>query len=107
MLELRFNIEPNEDGVFDGVELARGMIAQAAKLLAPYVDHCPACTGNLFSVVANEELELLQQEGLEGLVMSVAREGVNEDVARARHIEAMAGKVGALLEKAENQHEHG
>ena len=39
------------------MDLAEGMIAHAAKLLAPYVNGCPGCLDLLFTHLANAALE--------------------------------------------------
>jgi hypothetical protein len=52
-LEFTYHVEPDENGVFDGRELARQLIGNAYRLLVPYVKACPACTDSLFSAIAN------------------------------------------------------
>lgn len=60
VLEFSYNFEPDEDGVFDGRDIARQMITDAYKLLAIYASDDPekgrsqACADQLFETVANE-----------------------------------------------------
>jgi len=54
-------IEPDEHGVFDGREMARQLIGNAYRVLVPYVSGCPACTDNLFGVIANRTIEEIHQ----------------------------------------------
>jgi hypothetical protein len=57
MIEIDYDIEPDEYGVYDGRDVAAKMIRDAYRLLAPYVNHCPACTDKLFSVIANKMID--------------------------------------------------
>jgi hypothetical protein len=56
-LEFTIRVEPDENGVFDGREMARQLIGNAYRLLVPYVSACPACSDNLFSAIANRTSE--------------------------------------------------
>ena len=66
-LELKFDVKADEHGVFDGRELAQELIGTAYRLLAPYVDGCPACTDTLFTVIGNRVIDQLHQHKGEAL----------------------------------------
>lgn len=59
MLELTFNVKPDEDGMINGLELASQLISMAGRLINPYVNKCPGCLDAVFSHLANHELETL------------------------------------------------
>ena len=105
-LQLDFAITPDENGVFDGRDLARGLVQTAYRLLVPYTRACPACTDAMFSAVANDGIsEILAEAKLTGTMM------VNGDDPGHRrflkHMEATHGKTESLLQKGGVQlHEH-
>lgn len=49
-------IAPDENGIYDGREVARQLIRTAFQSLTPYVRGCPGCADNLFGLIANEAL---------------------------------------------------
>jgi len=57
MIELRYNVEVDENKVADGRELAEGLIRDAYRFLLPYSNECLACTNEMFSVIANQAIE--------------------------------------------------
>lgn len=73
MLELSYDIEPDQWDVFDGKALAARMIADAWQLLLPYTDNCAGCADQLFSYIANHELETLHREGATPCVMALSQ----------------------------------
>jgi hypothetical protein len=82
-IEFTFKVEPDENGIFDGRELARHFVGSAYRLLVPYVSACPACADNLFSAIANGVIDQLHREGsergkMEGFFMST-RSGDERD----------------------------
>ena len=105
-LQLDFAITPDEDGVFDGRDLARGLVQAAYRLLVPYTHACPACTDAMFSAVANDAIsEVLAEAEPTGTMI------VNGDDPGHRlflkHMEATHGKTESLLEKGGVQvHDH-
>jgi hypothetical protein len=105
-LQLEFTISPDEDGVFDGRDLARGLVQAAYRLLVPYTKACPACTDALFSAVANDAIsEILAEPELTGTMM------VNgNDLDHKRFLKHMAETqefTESLLKKGGVQvHEH-
>ena len=105
-LQLDFKITPDENGVFDGRDLARGLVQTAYRLLVPYTKACPACTDAMFSAVANGAIsEILAEPELTGTMM------VNGDDPGHRrflkHMEATHGFTESLLQKGGVQiHEH-
>ena len=105
-LQLDFAITPDEDGVFDGRDLARGLVQAAYRLLVPYTHACPACTDAMFSAVANDAIsEVLAEAEPTGTMM------VNGDDPGhhrfLKHMEATHGKTESLLEKGGVQvHDH-
>lgn len=107
MLQLSYEIQPDEHGVYDGKELARELIMDAYRLLAPYVNACPDCADNLFSVIANEAIEEIHRQKnngkVPGIVMALPSAG---DEAKRAHYLAEEASTIALLEKAKNYHSH-
>jgi hypothetical protein len=105
-LQLDFAITPDEDGVFDGRDLARGLVQAAYRLLVPYTHACPACTDAMFSAVANDAIsEMLAEAKPTGTMM------VNGDDPGHRlflkHREATYSKTESLLQKGGVQlHDH-
>jgi len=106
MLELTYAVEPDVNRVFDGRELARQLIHHAYALLVPYAGSCPACTDDLFSVLANEVIEKAhgkaRQEGgvLEGWTMAPGDDGPDKDAAIAAHLKAAKAETRRLLTAA-------
>ena len=47
MIELGYDSDPDEFGIHDGRQLARQLIADAYRLLIPYVNACPICAADL------------------------------------------------------------
>lgn len=111
-LEFTIRVEPDEHGVFDGREMARQLIGNAYRLLVPYVNACPACTDNLFGVIANCTIEEIHQadreEGrLAGSIMST-RTGEERTAGEKAHLEAATAATMQLLREAgAAAHEHG
>jgi hypothetical protein len=108
-LEFTYHVEPDENGVFDGRELARQLIGNAYRLLVPYVKACPACADALFSVIANRTIEELHQEAREkgsmgGFSMS-ARTGDERQPGVDAHLEAATPATIDLLREAGAMHE--
>ena len=66
LMQLEYTIYKDEYGIFDGRDLARDLINDAVKLLLPYAKGCPACTDDLFSVIANEVLAQTHSENNHG-----------------------------------------
>lgn len=110
-IEFTFKVEPDENGIFDGRELARHFVGSAYRLLVPYVSACPACTDNLFSAIANGVIDQLHREGrergkLEGFFMST-RTGDERDEGERAHLEAARDGTLELLHKGNAQnHAH-
>lgn len=99
MIELSFEVAPDEGGTIDGRELARHMIESAVALLVPYANKCPACTDALFSAIANAALRKAHAEGLEGVLLTQGEPGTPERTrAEARHLAAAKESTRALIE---------
>lgn len=116
MVEIRFNVEQDENGVFSGLDLAREMIADAYRLLAAYVDGCPACADDLFTVLANQEMLALhgQRDGTGEVPTLFLAAGSDEGKEQAvrQHVQATRAEVDALLNEQREEwgwsspHEH-
>jgi hypothetical protein len=57
MLIFTYDVPPDENGMVNGLDLAAHLIAQAVRLINPYVHKCPACLDAVFSCLAENELE--------------------------------------------------
>lgn len=99
---LEIDIEPDEQGVYDGINLAAVLIRQAYLHLTPYAGRCPSCTDMLFQHVANFAIDHTQNEGpLHGDFKAVAG-------TRIEQIEAhFAGNVERVREMIGHDHHHG
>ena len=106
MLQLEYDVTADEHGVFDGRVLARMMIAHAFDLLVPYVEACPACADQLFSLIANEVLAQAHADGLSGiLLVPIGAPGSAERAdAQERHLAAAAETTRALLQTGGHTH---
>lgn len=62
MIHFDYDLDPDANGVFDGREIARHLIATAYRLVAPYTEGCPRCTDKLVSAIANAAIEELWQD---------------------------------------------
>jgi len=105
-IQLDFTITPDENGVFDGRDLARGLVQTAYRLLVPYTRACPACTDAMFSAVANDGIsEILAEAKLTGTMMV---EGNDPGHRRfLKHMEDTNAVTESLLQKGGVQvHEH-
>jgi hypothetical protein len=97
-LQLDFAITPDENGVFDGRDLARGLVQTAYRLLVPYTRACPACTDAMFSAVANDGIsEILAEPDLMGTMMVNGNDPGNGRFLK--HMEETHGKTESLLQK--------
>jgi hypothetical protein len=108
MLQLDFDVKPDENGAINGVELAGQLLGYAGMLLAPYTNNCPACTDDLFSVLANQALERLHEGFKAGQVFStvlVVGEGDQQEISSA-HLETMRPLIVSLLSEAGADHAH-
>lgn len=103
MLELSYDVQPDEHGVFDGLQMAEDLISNAAMFLAPYVNGCPACLDNLFSHLANHALEQLHQTKkdsgeMPSMIFAIG-EGEQRHAGIRAHLESKHAVVQAILEK--------
>jgi len=105
-LELKFDVKADEHGVFDGRELAGQLIGTAYRLLAPYVQACPACTDTLFTVIANRAIDQLHQQKEKALSGGFYYMGKGEDREEGEraHLEAAHDGTLALLREGNAQH---
>jgi hypothetical protein len=103
MVEINFTVEKDANGVFNGLDLARDMIAKAYQLLAAYVDGCPACADDLFTVLANQEMLALHRQQAETgavptLLLAAGGEAGQGEAVR-QHLQVMRANVEALLKE--------
>jgi len=105
-LQLDFAIMPDENGVFDGRDLARGLVQMAYRLLVPYTHACPACTDAMFSAVANDGIaELLAEPKLTGTMMVDGNDPGHQRFLK--HRKATQDFTDSLLQKGGvERHEH-
>lgn len=86
-IELSYDIEPDEHGVYDGREVARQLIASAFQALTPYVESCPACSDDLFGAIANEVIAGLHDQGRDrGHLPAQSYVGGDEDTRVGRFV---------------------
>lgn len=111
MLELAYDVKPDEQGVFNGLDVAQALISNAAMFLAPYVNECPACLDNLFSHIANHALEQLhrakEETGKMPTLIYAVGEGAQRDAGIRMHLDSKREMVTAILEKEDDgNHTH-
>lgn len=73
-----YSAETDENGVFDGRDIAQGMIRDAFRLVVPYAEACPVCSNEIFAMMTQHVLfEEYQshQEGLIGIRMVAGKGG--------------------------------
>lgn len=112
MLQFEYNIDPDENAVFDGREIAKGLIRDAFRFLIPYAQGCPACADNLFSALANAAISEEHEHKKTGEFLDRAVVFFDprlEETARAdaweAHIEATKPTTVELL-RSGDQHNH-
>jgi hypothetical protein len=107
-LELKFDVKPDEHGVFDGRDLAEQLIYVAYRLLVPYVNACPACTDSLFTVIANNVIENLHHgDGMLPGTVYAKGEGEERHKAETAHFNATVDRTRELLRQGNATHDHG
>lgn len=102
MMQIEYELDADEHGVFDGRALARMMIEHAFGLLIPYVEACPACADQLFTVIANEVLAQAHKDGLIGILFAPVGEpgSTQQQIAQDLHLAAALEATRALLQRA-------
>ena len=103
-IQIQFTTGPDANGVVSGMDLAREMIMDAYRLLAPYAGVCPACADDLFTCIANEAIENLHaRRRATGIFPTmVLTVGETAETRRERfdaHLEAQRPTVRDLLAK--------
>jgi hypothetical protein len=112
MIELSFHIDPDENGMIDGLQLASQLIAVAARLINPYVNKCPGCLDAVFSHLANHELATLHQLVKQGTgpdgtaILYCFADEKNRDVIIKEAITAASPVVEEIVQAASVGHVH-
>lgn len=105
ILQFEYEATPDEDGIYDGRALARALIDDALKLLAPYAEGCRACHDTLFLALVNEAVAHYRRaaEAANELPSHVLGTEHATDLAirMARHTARTAAMTRCLLERAE------
>lgn len=115
ILEIPVIIRPDENGIFDGREIASQLIQTAFQAIIPYANACPGCSDALFSAIANDALTELHQQGRDAGSLKVVAKlwatqaaeaagaaGANEsNQLQARHFGAAHARTRELLEQHE------
>ncbi|QQG35166.1 MAG: hypothetical protein HYS17_06220 [Micavibrio aeruginosavorus] len=107
---MSFEIEPDKHQAINGIELAEMLILNAARLIAPYVANCPACIDAVFSAVANQALEYVQ-ENIEGgndvgYSYVIGLDGDARNAALRSHFSDTRELVEFLLNDGGAHHQH-
>jgi hypothetical protein len=105
MIELGYDSDPDEYGIHDGRELARQLVADAYRLLIPYVNACPDCTGNLLTAICNQVADAVRRDGMPSIVLWDRRPNLDKPTAAAAHARATAARTGEMLATMP-KHEH-
>jgi hypothetical protein len=105
MIELGYDSHPDEYGIHDGRELARQLVADAYRLLIPYVNACPACAGSLLTVICSQVTEAVHKDGMPSIVFWDTRPSLDKPTAASAHLREAGARTGELL-AAMPKHEH-
>jgi hypothetical protein len=105
MIELGYISDADEYGIHDGRDLARQLVADAYRLLIPYVNACPACAANLLAAVSTQVAETVRKDGMTSIVLWDQRPSLDKPTAAAAHLRATGARTGELL-AAMPKHEH-
>jgi hypothetical protein len=105
VIELGYDSEPDEFGVHDGRSLARQLVADAYRLLIPYVNACPACAGELLRTISDQVAREISDKGMTSIVFWDARRGLDKATAAATHQRMAQAKTAEMLVGAP-KHEH-
>jgi hypothetical protein len=105
MIELGYVSDPDEYGIHDGRDLARQLVADAYRLLIPYVNDCPTCAADLLKVIADQVAETVRRDGMRSIVLWDTRPSLDKPTASAAHLRATAARTGELL-AGTPRHEH-
>jgi hypothetical protein len=112
MIELSYDIDADENGMFDGRKLARQLIGDAFRLLVPYVHSCPGCTDALFTVIANDIMGELHEQSresgqLQGFMFCTEEDPAKRAEIEKVHLAAASAETARLLKQAAEQtHSH-
>jgi hypothetical protein len=99
-LQIGYTMAPDENGVFDGRDLAEELIRDAYKLLVPYTGGCAGCSPALFTVIANEVIDELVADGSpKGIMMGTHGDVVETEQAFFEHRAETKEKTMTLLRK--------
>lgn len=108
-IECSYNVDPDPHGVIDGRELARHLVGTAVRMLAAYVDGCPACVDTLFGVVANDVLKQLHHEAKDTGRIKPFTLVLGEEATKAKrqrlHFEGATSRTAELMGVDLHHHE--
>lgn len=114
MVNLTYNIPPDDHGAIDGMRLACALMRTAVDVLLPYVGHCPGCLDAAFDKIANDLLETMHAELKAGeenaMLFTPGLSGPTRQKALAAHLAAKREDVVELLTAVQDQdggHRHG
>ena len=105
MIDLGYDSRPDEYGIHDGRELARQLVADAYRLLIPYVNACPDCAGSLLTAICDQVADAVRQDGMRSIVFWESRPSLDKPTAAAAHLRRAGARTGELL-AAMPKHEH-
>lgn len=105
MIELGYVSDPDEFGIHDGRDLARQLVADAYRLLIPYVNACPDCAANLLAVISGQVAESVRKEGMASIVLWDQRPNLDKPAAGSAHLRATGARTAELMAAAP-RHEH-
>ena len=105
MIELGYVSDPDEFGVHDGRELSRQLVADAFRLLIPYVNGCPTCVGELLGAISDQVAREVSEKGMTSIVFWDARRGLDKAAAAASHLRVAHARTAEMLAGAP-KHEH-
>jgi hypothetical protein len=105
MIELGYESDPDEFGIHDGRKLARQLIADAYRLLIPYVNACPTCAEELLRALSGQVAKEVGEKGMTSIVFWDAQRGLDKASATATHLRNAHARTAEMLVGAA-AHEH-
>ena len=105
MIELGYDSAPDEFGIHDGRQLARQLIADAYRLLIPYVNACPSCAADLLRAISVQVATEISEKDMTSIVFWDARRGLDKATAAASHLRVGHARTAEMLVGAP-KHDH-
>ena len=81
------------------------LLADAYRLLVPYVNACPTCTDDLLKAIAAQVTEEVRKTGMTSIVLWDTKPSLDKSTAVAAHLRVASARTAELLVGVP-RHEH-